>query len=447
MKKKVVSVLLVGAMAGTMLAGCGGDNKAADAGDNTKKEDTADKSDSSDSGDDSSAEGKVTLNVTTTFAGTESNVDKYQETIENWQKETGNKVNDSSASADEAMKARVITDFETGAEPDVMFYFNGNDSNPFVEADKVVPIDEIREKYPDYAANMNDDLIPGSPVDGVKYAVPFYGYWEGMYVNKKVCEDAGVEIPGPDTTWEQFMETCQKIKDAGYTPITCDDAYILCLFGYHMSRLNGYDKTSDIVKNNKWDDPSVMETAKAYADFAQKGYFSENIASNVFPAGQNQELALGTAAMYLNGSWLPNEVKNMAGDDFQWGCFSYPAVEGGTDGPEAANYGGQVLAINKNSQNAEDAFKLITYITKGEFDKKLSEESLGIPSDTTNSEWPVQLTDVKPVMESLKTRYPWAAGAEDNVDMTPIIKENMTKLCSGAITADEFVSSLQAAGK
>lgn len=152
MKKKVVSVLLVGAMAGTMLAGCGGDNKAADAGDNTKKEDTADKSDSSDSGDDSSAEGKVTLNVTTTFAGTESNVDKYQETIENWQKETGNKVNDSSASADEAMKARVITDFETGAEPDVMFYFNGNDSNPFVEADKVVPIDEIREKYPDYAA-------------------------------------------------------------------------------------------------------------------------------------------------------------------------------------------------------------------------------------------------------------------------------------------------------
>ncbi len=240
---------------------------------------------------------------------------------------------------------------------------------------------------------------------------------------------------------------CQKIKDAGYTPITCDDAYILCLFGYHMSRLNGYDKTSDIVKNNKWDDPSVMETAKAYADFAQKGYFSENIASNVFPAGQNQELALGTAAMYLNGSWLPNEVKNMAGDDFQWGCFSYPAVEGGTDGTEAANYGGQVLAINKNSQHAEDAFKLITYITKGEFDKKLSEESLGIPSDTTNSEWPVQLTDVKPVMESLKTRYPWAAGAEDNVDMTPIIKENMTKLCSGAITADEFVSNLQAAGK
>jgi len=45
--------------------------------------------------------------------------------------------------------------------------------------------------------------------------------------------------------------------------------------------------------------------------------------------------------MYLNGSWLPNEVKDMAGDDFQWGYFSYPAVEGGKTGVEAANYGAQ----------------------------------------------------------------------------------------------------------
>ena len=61
-------------------------------------------------------------------------------------------------------------------------------------------------------------------------------------------------------------------------------------------------------KDGKWDDPSVLAVAKAYEDFAKKGYFSESIASNVWPAGQNQELAAGTAAIYLNGSWLPNEV-------------------------------------------------------------------------------------------------------------------------------------------
>lgn len=136
----------------------------------------------------------------------------------------------------------------------------------------------------------------------------------------------------------------------------------------------------------------------------------------------------------------------MAGDDFQWGCFSYPAVEGGVDGVEAANYGAQVLAINKDSKNAEAAFQLIEYITKGEFDQKLSEYSVGIPADSTNTEWPALLADVKPVMDSLTTRYPWAAGAEANADMTPIIKENFLNLCGGSIDAQGFVDALKAAG-
>ena len=46
-------------------------------------------------------------------------------------------------------------------------------------------------------------------------------------------------------------------------------------------------------------------------------------------------------------------------------------------------------------------------------------------------------------MDSLKTRYPWAASAEDNVDMTPILKENMQKLCGGEISAEDFVKNLQ----
>ena len=161
MKKKILSALLCGIMA----------TAAVSAGAVT-----------------ASAEEGVSLNVTTTFAGTESNVELYQETIQNWEKETGNKVEDSSSTADETFKARVISDFETGAEPDVMFYFNGNDSNPFVEAGKVVPISEIREEYPEYADNMKDDMIPASPADGVQYAVPFYGYWEGLYCNKTVLK-------------------------------------------------------------------------------------------------------------------------------------------------------------------------------------------------------------------------------------------------------------------
>ena len=145
------------------------------------------------------AEG-VTLSVTTTYAGEDSNAQNYKDSVAAWEAESGNKVDDSSATSDEAFKSRIITDFEAGSEPDVLFFFNGVDANQFVEQGKVVSIDEIREAYPDFASNMKDEMLGASPVDGVNYSVPVNGYWEGMFVNKEVLEAAGVEVPRSTTS-------------------------------------------------------------------------------------------------------------------------------------------------------------------------------------------------------------------------------------------------------
>ena len=257
-----------------------------------------------------SAEEGVSLNVTTTFAGTESNVELYQETIQNWEKETGNKVEDSSSTADETFKARVISDFETGAEPDVMFYFNGNDSNPFVEAGKVVPISEIREEYPEYADNMKDDMIPASPADGVQYAVPFYGYWEGLYCNKTVLEAAGVEVPGQETTWDQFLESCQKIKDAGYTPIAVSLAkephywFEFSIFNHDSAKTHlTVPEAVDDEAGKAWQ--AGLEDLK---ELYEKGFLSENTntatADEVF-----QSFLEGKSAFYVDGSWKMGGIK------------------------------------------------------------------------------------------------------------------------------------------
>ena len=133
-----------------------------------------------------SGKGQVELTVTTTFAGEDTNAQNYKDAYQAWEKETGNKVVDTSASSDETFKARISTDFETGSEPDVLFFFNGADANSFIEAGKVVSIDEIRKEYPEYADNMNDDLIAPSLVDGKKYAIPVNGYWEAMFVNTEI---------------------------------------------------------------------------------------------------------------------------------------------------------------------------------------------------------------------------------------------------------------------
>ena len=207
------------------------------------------------------------------------------------------------------------------------------------------------------------------------------------------------------------------------------------------------DKVKEIVTEGEWDDPAVLQMAQDIEELASNGYYSEMVGSNVWPAGQNTELALGTAAMYLNGSWLPNEVKEMAGPDFHWGCFAYPALTDGANGIETNNFGAQVFGINKDTKLAKEAFDLITFLTIGEYDQKLADETVGIPADTTNTEWPAMVECAKPVIEQSTNRFTWACGVESNVDMTPVIKENFIKLMAGSITADEFVSTMQDAAK
>jgi len=296
----------------------------------------------------------------------------------------------------------------------------------------------------DYEATGNAALI-GSCRDtagGTLKSIPYQPFLFAVAYNKDILTEAGVtSLP---KTWDEFLVICEKVKAAGYIPLTSDDAYMDAWFGYALARFVGADGVEGIVVNGKWtEEPAVLEMAKQYEELAFLGYISPNIATNVWPSGQNGELALGEAAMYLNGTWLPNEVRDIAGEDFNWGWFNYPAVPNGVDGIEAANFGSQVLAINKDSEVAEEAFELIKYITQGEFDALLAKESMGIPVDSSNTEWPVQLLEAKPVFDSLSTRYPWAANAGANVDITPIVKEYFIKLCAGQITAQEFVDALE----
>lgn len=432
MKRRILGTA-VALLSGLTLFACSGKKEEAKPAEGTKAEGTEDKAGADKT---ASSDGLVYWSM---WEATEPQGQVLKEAAEAFTAETGIPV-------DVEFKGR--TGIREGLQPaldagtNIDLFDEDIDRVNKTWGDYLLDLEEL-SKANDYEKTANPGLINACREvgGGTLKSIPYQPNVFAMFYNQEIFDKAGVtEVP---KTWEELDAACAKIKAAGFTPITSDDAYILSNFGYHLSRINGYEKASEIVKEGKWDDPSVLEVAKAYEDFAKKGYFSEQIASNVWPAGQNQELALGTAAIYLNGSWLPNEVKDITGDDFSWGCFSYPAVKGGKDGIEASNYGAQVFAINKKSKKAEDAFKLIQYFTKGKFDEKLSQESLGIPADSDNKDWPKQLSHVRPVMEELKTRYPWAASAEDNVDMTPILKENFMKLCGGSITAEEFVANLK----
>ena len=246
----------------------------------------------------------VTINVTTTYAGEDSNAQNFKDAVAEWEEQTGNKVEDSSATSDETFKSRIITDFEAGSEPDVLFFFNGVDSNQFVEQGKVVSVDEIREEYPDYASNMKDDLLGASPVDGVNYSVPVNGYWEGMFVNKEVLEAAGVEVPTEETTWDEFLADCEKIKEAGYTPIAASLQEIPH-YWFEYAIYNFQDPATHNTLPETADD----EYGKAWVDglndikaLYEAGYFPENTLTST-DAETFQLFTSDKAAFLIDGSW------------------------------------------------------------------------------------------------------------------------------------------------
>lgn len=256
-----------------------------------------------------SSDKSVTLDVVTCYAMDDGNSKNYEAAVALYEQKTGNKVQNRIGLSNDDWKTRVVMDFITGSEPDVLFYFSNADATHFVNAGKVVSIEEIREQYPDYATNMKQTMMAVSD-DGKHYAVPATGFWETMFVNKAVLEDCGLEIPGPDYTWEQFLQDCATIKQAGYTPIACSLFDVPHYWFEFMVMNNGtvenhlevptLDDSGNLIDNavaQKW--ISALEDIK---DLYDKGYFPDNTltATDAETVGM---FADGDAAFLIDGSW------------------------------------------------------------------------------------------------------------------------------------------------
>lgn len=256
-----------------------------------------------------------------------------------------------------------------------------------------------------------------------------------MFYNKGAFEKAG--ITAVPTTWDEFMAACESLKTAGIIPLTVDDAYMAALFGYMMDRIAGAEATEGVAAGD-YTNPAILQTAEVLEDMIAKGYIDPRAAANVYPQGQSN-IADESVAMYLNGSFLPNEIRNQTAEDFKWGAFALPNIAEGGDGAEANQYGAQCFAINKDTKYPNAAFALIQWLTSGEWDQKLADGSMGVPMDN-EATWPVQLTDAKAILDSTTTRLNWAVGMENDANVHAAIKSNLAKMISGSATAADFAA-------
>lgn len=253
------------------------------------------------------SENPVELDVMTSYGVSDGYQQAYQLAYERFERESGHTVIDSSESVSDAWKQKVLSGFQTGAEPDVLFYYTGVDADPLVAAERVVSLEEIRQLYPTYGKNMKEEMLPVSTYDGEAYALPVNGYWQGLFVNTKVLEAAGVDFPDENYTWTQFLEDCHKIQEAGYVPISAalgEKPHYW--FEYLVFNRGNLENHLDLPTSSG--DEATYKWALALDDLKGlylAGYFPENTLDGTWEE-ITQLFLEDQAAFLLDGSWLVN---------------------------------------------------------------------------------------------------------------------------------------------
>lgn len=172
--------------------------------------------------------------------------------------------------------------------------------------------------------------------DGHIYAIPTIdpsNFFGGIYYNKEVMEACGIVDPNPKT-YAEFIEICEKVKAAGYTPIYMTDAdswttQVWTTVGWAVALDYCKDTIYDQLNSNEvnfQDVPELVDVLQKLQDLYTAGYVNEDHLSAPYETGIT---ALGEkkAAMVVQGEWYVSAAL-AAYPDMQIGSFAIPFIEG-----------------------------------------------------------------------------------------------------------------------
>lgn len=247
--------------------------------------------------------GPVLISTTTSFGPCTTNAGAYDTLLKEFRSINQHViVKDKSVTADDDWKGMIRSRFEAGEEPDVMFFFTKSDVKDIIDKNQVVSIDEIREKYPDYASNIKTEALEAvAETDGKAYCVPAMGFWEGLYCNKELFSKYNVPMI---TDWDSLVYAINTFNANGVTPVAASLVEVPNYWIDHsilsvgeLDKHSANPKSSDEVPK-EWVNGLNLLTEL----YNMKAFQSDTLATShqlsvqVFNKGQT--------AMILDGSWM-----------------------------------------------------------------------------------------------------------------------------------------------
>lgn len=341
MKKKVISTLLVAAMAATMVTGCGSKDSA-DSADNGSN---AAGTEASDAGSSDSAEEEAWSGTITVWSPQEDQdtgwlaqqCDAFNEAHPNW-----DITFEYGVCPESDAKANVTQDVESAA--DVYMYANDNITD--LVANKA--LSELGGSYLETVQSTNSQAIVDSvTVDGSVYGFPFTTNTWYMYYDKSVFSED--DIKSLDTMLE---------KGKVSFPLT-DSWYIASFYVANGCTLFGDDQMDEAAGIDFGGDKATAVTKYLVELNANPNFVLDADGAGI------SGLADGTVNAVFTGSWNAESVKAALGDNM--GVASLPTVT--IDGNECqmkAFAGSKAVGVNPNTENPQVAMSLAAFLTSAD---------------------------------------------------------------------------------
>jgi multiple sugar transport system substrate-binding protein len=234
--------------------------------------------------------------------------------------------------------------------PDI-FMVSPGDFTKYAEAGIMA---DLNSYFPEGA---KEDFLPAA-IEAVTYedkvlALPYELELLGLYYNKKMLKDAGVEVP---KTWDELYTAAEKLKTdkvAGLV-IPTDKGPYLNFIWYPFLWQQGGNVLSEDGKKSTFNSPETVKALDYWGTFFRDGLSPSKLQMGPWDIGN---LGSGTAAMQIAGTWAVPVLEDKY-KDIDVGLAPIPVPEGGKAATDA---GGWKLAVNSKSEHVEEAAKFVMW--------------------------------------------------------------------------------------
>lgn len=362
MKRKLAVVCIMMLSATTILSGCGG------------------------SSDDSSSGGKTKIRFATWDVA--EDVDKQQELVDKFNEEHDDiEVTLEAYGSD--FDTKISAGMGSGDTPDVMYMWNYP-----AYYDGLEPLDDyIAEEGDEYKSNFYNTLWDYNMMDGSTYGIPVGFTTHCLFYNKDIFDEAGVEYPTADWTWDDLQAAAKTISEKtdakGFSFQMKPDPYDFEMYLWS----NG---TSYCDENGEMDgyinSEESQEVFQMFQDMEKDEYATSTEGDGT------DEFRAGSTAMYVYGSWAINTLNE---DGVNYGVTTIPAfADAGQDSVSILSSSG--LSMSKDSEHKDAAWEFIKYWTNEECNKARIGTELPVLNTVVESEGIMEQEEYAPFYTMLE---------------------------------------------